>query len=101
LTQVSIHEAKTHLSRLIEKVLRGEEVVISKRHQPVVRLVIAKTQENTKVLGALRDYMGVLSEGWDARCAESDEHGGALDAWLDARQNPEPKPARSKSRKAG
>ncbi len=36
--QVSIHEAKTHLSRLIEKVIAGEEVIISKRNKPVVRL---------------------------------------------------------------
>ena len=31
MTQVTIHEAKTHLSRLIEKVLQGEEVVIAWR----------------------------------------------------------------------
>lgn len=36
---VNIHEAKTQLSRLIAAVLNGEEVVISKRNKPVVRLV--------------------------------------------------------------
>ena len=39
MTTVSVHEAKTHLSRLIEKVLAGEEVVISRNKEPVVRLV--------------------------------------------------------------
>lgn len=34
----SVHEAKTQLSRLIEKVLAGEEVVISRNREPVVRL---------------------------------------------------------------
>ena len=38
--QVNIHEAKTHLSRLIQDVLSGEEVVIARGNQPVVRLVI-------------------------------------------------------------
>lgn len=37
--QVSIHEAKTHLSRLIEAVRSGEEIVIAKGSTPVARLV--------------------------------------------------------------
>ncbi len=37
--QVTIHAAKTHLSRLIEAALNGEEVVIAKGGKPVVRLV--------------------------------------------------------------
>lgn len=37
--QVTIHAAKTHLSKLIDAVLRGEEVVIAKGRTPVVRLV--------------------------------------------------------------
>ncbi|MGH8985019.1 MAG: type II toxin-antitoxin system Phd/YefM family antitoxin [Acidimicrobiia bacterium] len=36
---VNIHEAKTHLSRLIERVAGGEEVVIGKAGRPVARLV--------------------------------------------------------------
>ena len=36
--QVTIHEAKTHLSRLIAAVERGEEVIISRRDKPVVEL---------------------------------------------------------------
>ena len=35
----NIPEAKTQLSRLIEQALAGEEVIISKAGQPVVRLV--------------------------------------------------------------
>ena len=37
--QVTIHAAKTQLSRLIEAALSGEEVVIAKGDKPVVRLV--------------------------------------------------------------
>ncbi len=36
---VNIHEAKTHLSRLVEQVIGGEEVVIAKRGRPVAKLV--------------------------------------------------------------
>lgn len=36
---VNVHEAKTHLSRLLERVATGEEVVIAKAGRPVARLV--------------------------------------------------------------
>jgi prevent-host-death family protein len=37
--EVNIHEAKTHLSRLLERVAMGEEVVIAKAGTPVAKLV--------------------------------------------------------------
>jgi prevent-host-death family protein len=36
---INIHEAKTHLSRLLERVARGEEIVIGKAGKPVAKLV--------------------------------------------------------------
>lgn len=39
MTKVNIHEAKTNLSKLIEKAKSGEEVVIAKNGVPEVRLV--------------------------------------------------------------
>jgi prevent-host-death family protein len=36
---VNIHEAKTHLSRLLEEAVAGEEIVIAKAGKPKVRLV--------------------------------------------------------------
>ena len=41
--QVNIHEAKTSLSKLIEAVKRGEDVVIARAGKPEVRLVMAET----------------------------------------------------------
>jgi prevent-host-death family protein len=35
----NIYSAKTHLSRLIEKVLEGEEVIIAKAGKPLVRMI--------------------------------------------------------------
>jgi prevent-host-death family protein len=40
MAQVTIHQAKTHLSRLIRKALAGEEVVIANRDKPVVKLTV-------------------------------------------------------------
>jgi antitoxin (DNA-binding transcriptional repressor) of toxin-antitoxin stability system len=54
MTTVSVHEAKTHLSRLIEKVLAGEEVVITRNKAPVVRLVREGPPEKKPLLGALK-----------------------------------------------
>ena len=39
-TTVNIHEAKTHLSRLLARVEAGEEVVIAKNGHPLARLVL-------------------------------------------------------------
>ena len=39
---VNIHEAKTHLSRLLDDVLAGEEVVITRRGEAVASLVAVK-----------------------------------------------------------
>ena len=36
---VNIHEAKTHLSRLIDRIAQGEEIIIAKAGKPVARLV--------------------------------------------------------------
>ncbi|MFQ5789975.1 MAG: type II toxin-antitoxin system Phd/YefM family antitoxin [Acidobacteriota bacterium] len=36
---VNIHKAKTHLSRLLERVEQGEEIVIARNGKPVARLV--------------------------------------------------------------
>ena len=38
-TQVNIHEAKTHFSRLVDDVAEGESVIIAKSGSPVARLV--------------------------------------------------------------
>lgn len=39
---MNVHEAKTHLSRLLEAVERGEDVVIARSGKPVARLVPAR-----------------------------------------------------------
>ncbi|HVO27754.1 MAG TPA: type II toxin-antitoxin system prevent-host-death family antitoxin [Candidatus Margulisiibacteriota bacterium] len=42
---VNVHEAKTHLSRLLQRVSRGEEIVIAKDGQPIAKLIaVSPTQ---------------------------------------------------------
>jgi len=51
---VNIHEAKTHLSRLIERVESGQEVVIARAGRPVARLVPFRARKNPRVPGLWR-----------------------------------------------
>ena len=44
----TIHEAKTNLSKLIQKALAGEEVIIANRNTPVVKLVAIETLQKPK-----------------------------------------------------
>ena len=47
MTTVNIHEAKTHLSRLLERAANGETIVIAKAGKPMVRLVPVESREET------------------------------------------------------
>ncbi len=48
---VGVHEAKTHLSRLIDEVTAGEEVVITRRGEEVARLVASRAPGRKRQLG--------------------------------------------------
>jgi prevent-host-death family protein len=49
MTQFNIAEAKAHLSKLIQKAMLGDEVIIAKDHHPVVKIVpISKPQKKRK-----------------------------------------------------
>lgn len=52
--EVNIHEAKTHLSKLLERVALGEEVIIAKAGTPVAKLVPFDDQPQTRVFGSAR-----------------------------------------------
>ncbi len=51
MVQVNVHEAKTHLSRLLTRVAAGEDVVIAHAGRPVARLVAWSEAEPTRRLG--------------------------------------------------
>jgi prevent-host-death family protein len=51
---INIHEAKTHLSRIVEEVADGAEVIIAKAGKPIARLVPLETTPKPKKLGLLK-----------------------------------------------
>jgi prevent-host-death family protein len=57
---VNVHEAKTHLSRLLERVERGEEVIISRAGTPVAKLVAVPAAK--RVLGADRGRVRIAPD---------------------------------------
>lgn len=62
---VNVHEAKTHLSRLLRRVAAGEEVVIAKSGRPVARLVPVGAQPRERTLGTERGRI-VIADDFDA-----------------------------------
>jgi prevent-host-death family protein len=52
--QVTIHEAKTQLSKLIAAAERGEEVIIARRDKPVVRLSMMEEFSGKTRIGGLK-----------------------------------------------
>jgi prevent-host-death family protein len=49
MVEVNVHEAKTHLSRLLQRVEAGEEVLISRAGRPLARLVPVKAPRARRV----------------------------------------------------
>ncbi len=61
--KVNVHQAKTHLSRLLERVVKGEEIVIAKSGRPMAKLVPipATPRRPGRLKGKIR-----ISEDFDA-----------------------------------
>lgn len=59
---MNIHEAKTHLSKLLRRVAAGEEIVIARAGRPVARLVPFDDMSAGRVLGG---YEGEISWSGD------------------------------------
>jgi prevent-host-death family protein len=51
MTIYNIHEAKTHFSKLLERVLNGEEVIIAKAGKPVARILPVVTDVSPRKPG--------------------------------------------------
>ena len=60
--QVNIHEAKTNLSRLVDKVASGTEVVIAKAGKPMARLVPIKPVLHVRKPGFLKGKIKIADD---------------------------------------
>ena len=71
--QVNIHEAKTHLSKLIRHALEGEEVVIARGNHPLVRLEVLPGARARPRLGTERGLILRMDEDFDAPLEEFED----------------------------
>ena len=74
---VTIHAAKTNLSRLVARAEAGEEVVIARGRTPVAKIVPI-VPKGKRVFGALRGKFAIGPEFFEPLPPEE------LDAWLQA-----------------
>lgn len=63
--QFNIHEAKTNLSRIIERVEHGEEIIISRAGTPVAKVVPLTRRVDRAGRGCLRGQL-VVAPDWDS-----------------------------------
>lgn len=72
----SIHEAKTTLSKLIERAMAGEEVIIAKAGKPLVRLAPVEKPvavDRAAIFGSFAGQM-ILSNDWEESAFDADMH---------------------------
>jgi prevent-host-death family protein len=69
MTLVNMHEAKTHLSRLVERASAGEEIVIAKAGKPLVRLVPCEAVRKPRVFGQNRGQI-IMAPDFDVLPAD-------------------------------
>ncbi len=71
---INIHEAKTHLSRLVEDVkLLGQPVIIAKAGVPQVKLVPLDTPTNKRKMGTLKGSISIpdnFDQAFDSEIVE-------------------------------
>jgi prevent-host-death family protein len=65
MAMINTHEAKTHLSRLLERVAGGEEIVIGKAGKPIAKLVPYIERKEPRKLGTLKGKIW-LAPDWDS-----------------------------------
>jgi prevent-host-death family protein len=65
LPQFNIHDAKTNLSRIIERVEHGEEIIICRAGHPVAKVIPLTRRVDRTGRGSLRGQL-ILAEDWDS-----------------------------------
>ena len=73
MTTVNIHEAKTHLSRLIQEVVDGGDVIIARDNVPLVQLVLLDTAKSARILGTAKGKV-TLAADFDEPLADFDDY---------------------------
>jgi len=63
--EITIHKAKSQLSKLIKMAIDGEEVIISKGKSPLVKLQVLPGIKPTRRLGGAKGIIKYMSEGFN------------------------------------
>jgi prevent-host-death family protein len=66
MTTVNVHDAKTHLSQLIDRAAAGEEIVIARAGRPVCRLAPLAPAEAPRTLGLYAGQPFRMEDDFDA-----------------------------------
>lgn len=61
-TMVNVHDAKTHLSRLLDRAAGGEEIVVARAGRPVARLVALAPPALPRIPGRLRGRIAITDD---------------------------------------
>jgi prevent-host-death family protein len=61
----TVHKAKTYLSKLIREAMRGEEVIIACRKEPMVRLVPVRKRPKKRTPGSLKGKIWYSPDAFD------------------------------------
>lgn len=77
MTKVNMHEAKTNFSKLVERALQGEEIVIARSGKPLVKLVALEGPAALRPVGLHRQEVGEDFETRSLAPLSDDE----LEAW--------------------
>jgi prevent-host-death family protein len=62
MNQVNVYEAKTHLSRLLDRVEAGEEIIIGRAGRPVARLVPYRPRPQARCPGAWQGKVWIADD---------------------------------------
>ncbi len=71
---VTMHEAKTQLSKLIRESLRGEEVIIARGNQPLVKLVPIKPSGQKRRLGGNKALIIHMADDFNAPLSDFEDY---------------------------
>ena len=73
MTTVNVHEAKTHLSKLLQRAECGEEIIIARAGRPVVRLQLVAERPKKRIAGIDKGKV-FIHDDWDDPIPEFEDY---------------------------
>ena len=68
---VTIHQAKTHFSKLIQRALAGEEIIVAKGKEPVAKIIPIPATKKERTFGGGKGMVKYISPDFDESLEES------------------------------